>query len=124
MKDIIVKKSKTDKKGVFADRDIKKGEVVLKWKSKKILTKEQVDKLPVSEKRYVSSYTPGEYLFQGIPERYVNHSCDPNTKVKDNSDVAIRDIKKGEEITSDYTKDNLQTHFKCNCGSKNCKGFI
>ncbi|MFH1523177.1 MAG: SET domain-containing protein [Patescibacteria group bacterium] len=123
-KDIIVKKSKTNKKGIFAARNFKKGEVVLKWKSNQTLTKEQVDKLPEPEKHYVSSYTPGEYLLQQEPDRYVNHSCDPNTEVKDNCDVAIRDVKKGEEITSDYLKDNLQMHFKCNCGSKNCKKYI
>ena len=122
---IIIKKSKTNKKGVFAARNFKKSEVVLKWKSNKILTKEQVDKLSKSEKHYVSSYVPGEYLFQQAPERYVNHSCSPNTEVKNNCDIAIKDIKKSEEITSDYTKDhNLQTHFKCHCGSKKCRGFI
>lgn len=37
-----------------------------------------------------------------IPERYVNHSETPNTKPVAKSDVAIRKIKAGEEITSSY----------------------
>ena len=121
---IIVKKSKIEKLGIFAAKNFKKGEVVLKWKSKKTLTKEQVDKLSKAEKHYVSSYVSGEYLFQQAPERYVNHSCNPNTEVKNNCDVAIKDIKKGEEITSDYAKDNLIHHIKCRCSRKECKGFI
>ncbi|PIP76091.1 hypothetical protein CO134_00330 [Candidatus Kuenenbacteria bacterium CG_4_9_14_3_um_filter_39_14] len=65
------------------------------------------------------------FLFiQNPPERYINHSCNPNTEVIDNCDMAIRDIKKGEEITSDYSKDNAVIHFRCNCGSKNCKKSI
>lgn len=120
-KDIIVKKSKLNKKRVFAAHDFRRGEVVLKWKSKRILTKNEVDRLPESERHYVSHYTHGEYLLQQAPERFVNHSCDPNTKVQNNSDVAIRDIKKGEEITSDYSVADIQIHFTCKCGSKNCK---
>ena len=126
MVDTIIKNSKTAGKGVFAARDFKKGEVILEWKSKQILTQDQVDQLPASEKHYVSTYTKNEYLLQQSPEKYVNHSCNPNTRVENRCDVAIKDIKKGEEITSDYSKDNdgTQVQFKCNCGSKDCKGDI
>lgn len=43
MKGIVVKKSKINKKGVFAARDFKKGEAVLKWNSK-ILEKSETKK--------------------------------------------------------------------------------
>ncbi len=124
MTGVITKKSKINKIGVFAAKNFKKGEVALKWNPKKILTKREVDTLPQSKKHYVSNYKSSEYVLQGPLERYVNHSCNPNTEVIDNCDVAIRDIKKGEEITSDYSKDNAVIHFRCNCGSKNCKKFI
>lgn len=124
MADIIVKKSNINNKGCFAARNFKKGEIVLKWKPKQILTKEEYNALSESEKRHTSSYKSGEYVLQAEPERYVNHSCDPNTEVINNCDVAIRDIKKGEEITSDYSKDEAVMHFECKCGSKNCKKFI
>ena len=126
MSEIIVKNSKIKGKGVFTARNFKKGEIILKWKSKQILTQKQVYKLPNSEKHYISTYTQDEYLLQQAPERYVNHSCDPNTKVKNNCDIAVRNIGKDEEITSDYSKDNngIQLHFKCNCGSKNCRENI
>lgn len=38
------------------------------------------------------------------PERYINYSCNSNTIPKDNCDVVICKIRKGEEITSDYSK--------------------
>lgn len=58
------------------------------------------------------------------PEKYVNHSCDPNTEIKNRRDMAMRDIKKGEEITSDYTGQGSSTSFICKCGSEKCRGFI
>ena len=37
MSNVIVKKSKINKKGVFAVKDFKKGEIVLKWNPKIIV---------------------------------------------------------------------------------------
>ena len=57
--------------------------------------------------------------------RFVNHSCDANTTAKNFSDVAKRDISKGEEITADYTEElPSNTYMECKCGSKNCKKII
>ena len=42
--DVIIKKSRIQGKGVFANKDFKKGEIVLRWNPKKI-TKEEADKL-------------------------------------------------------------------------------
>ncbi|MFA6524879.1 MAG: SET domain-containing protein-lysine N-methyltransferase [Patescibacteria group bacterium] len=121
---VIVKESSINNKGVFATRDFKKGEVVLPWQTNTILTMEEVKKLPASERNYIANYAGGKYLHQQEPERYVNHSCDPNTETGDDCDVAIRDIKSGEEITSDYSKAKFNMHFVCNCGSKNCRKYI
>ena len=41
--------------------------------------------------------------------------------------MAIKDIKKGEELTCDYGfsyDENLQAISRCKCGSKNCCGYI
>jgi len=121
---VIVKKSKIQGKGVFATRNIKKGEVVLKWDTSHRLKKTEVNELSEKEKNYVS-YMNGKYVQMQVPEKYVNHSCEPNTHPKNHSDIAIRDIKKGEEITSDYSKESVGgTFLDCKCGSKKCKGRI
>ena len=61
----------------------------------------------------------------GSPARYVNHSCCANTRVVGESDVAGRDIKKGEEITGDYEQESQLEHsFSCNCGAPNCRKLI
>lgn len=62
---------------------------------------------------------------------YVNHSCDPNTRVDFElmSYVAIKNIRKGDEITFSYlsTEYDLASkgeQFTCLCGSKNCVGQV
>ncbi len=123
-KDIIIKKSKIHGKGVFALRDFKKGEVVIKWNISHMLTPEQVEKLPTSEKKYVS-FSGGKYILMQSPAKYTNHLCDANIYVDNFCYVAKRDIKKGEEIGEDYSEDETPGfRMKCNCGSKNCRKII
>ena len=120
--DIIVKKSKIAGKGAFANRDFKKDEVVLNWHPK-LLNKEEL--LNYSDQKEYIYRDKGKVFLMMEPERNINHSCDPNTKAdtKGYCDVVIKNIKKGEEITSDYSGSS-NPDFICNCGSKNCKGFF
>lgn len=56
----------------------------------------------------------------------INHSCSPNSYVKDTRIVAWTCISPGDQITLDYTitETRLAFPFDCNCGSKNCRGRI
>ena len=124
MPDVIVKKSKIEGKGVFAGRHFKKGETVIKWDISRQLSEEEALLVPEGEKRYVA-FSNGKWVLQLSPAKYVNHCCEPNTFVKDFCDIAKRNIKKGEEITSDYAatpEPNMS--MRCNCGSKKCRGTI
>jgi SET domain-containing protein len=122
--DVIVKKSGIHGSGVFAERDFKTGEIVLRWDISNVLPAEDVMRMTEDEKRYIS-YMNGKYIIMQDPEKYVNHSCDANTTAKQFCDIAKRDIKKGEEITANYKEELPQNvHMKCNCGSKNCVGII
>jgi uncharacterized protein len=118
---IEVKDSKIEGLGVFAKHDFKKGEVIFKWKPIKTVTDENRASIPEYERdRYITFLDDETEVLMGIPERYVNHSCDPNTNAIDGADVAVRDIKTGEEITADYKGEHLE--FQCKgCGSPNCK---
>lgn len=114
-----IKESTISGKGLFAKVLIPKGTVVLAWKPK-VLTRQEAKKLPEEEQKHYL-YPDGEkMLWMQPPERYVNHSCEPNTHVEGQSDVASRDIQPGEEITSDYM--DLETeNFTCHCGSEKCR---
>ncbi|MEO6134928.1 MAG: SET domain-containing protein-lysine N-methyltransferase, partial [Ginsengibacter sp.] len=75
---------------------------------------------PVSDQVYILWDTkPADWAPQ-------NHSCDPNTIYAGLNVVAVTDIKKGEELTLDYTSflNNEMETFICNCGTANCKSVI
>jgi len=120
---IEVKKSKIHGKGVFAKRNFEKGEVVLKWNPKKLSLKK--GESPTKEQKKNTISKQGKYYLMQPPERYVNHSCEPNTKMNINKfkDIAIKSIKKGEEITSSYPNIDGEKE-SCRCGSKKCKKFM
>lgn len=117
--------SRVDGLGLFAVRDFKKGDRVLEWNDEnRYYTKEELALLPKELKRYVAFYD-SKYLLIASPERYMNHSCDPNTRTDDSGvDIALRDIARGEEITGDYTNIKTLDGFTCGCGTASCKKII
>jgi len=122
--DVVVKKSKIEGKGVFAARDFKKGDIVVRWDASKELSKEEAENWPENEKKFIAFFG-GKYFLQQPPARFVNHSCEPNTFARGFCDVAARDIRKGEEITADYAKCPAPgMDMRCSCGSKKCRGTI
>lgn len=116
---ITIKASAIDGKGVFATKLIKSGTVILHW-NPKVLTEQEATLLPENEKRNYIYPEADHFLLMQSPERFVNHSCDPNTAVRGRNDIAIRDIQPGEEITSDYL-DFKDTESVCHCGSALCR---
>ena len=74
-------------------------------------------------------FIPPENMdFENMPvEWYMNHSCDGNIGFNDNGDfIALRDIKKGEELSYDYGLAESNPRFKmaCTCGSKKCRKLV
>lgn len=107
MNDITIGKGNLAGKGVYAARDFKKGEIVIKYNLKS-LTKQEFENLPQSEEEFTHTHRETIHLYSE-PERYVNHSDNPNTRqdLENFCDVAARDIAKGEMITTDATKDDI-----------------
>ena len=56
--------------------------------------------------------------------RFINHSCDPTAYVdaKAKKIVAVKPIKRGDEITFNYliSERQIVAPFDCNCGTSNC----
>ena len=107
MSDVVIGKGNLSGKGVYANRDFKKGEVIIKYNLKP-LTKEDYKNLTKSEEMFTHTHLGTTYLYSE-PERYVNHSLKPNTyqDLVKKCDTALRDIEKGEVITTDATKDDV-----------------
>jgi len=128
-----VKKSKLEGGGLFASGDIKKGELIADFTNGlgKIISIDEAEKLykkgfdymlQISDTQF-SAATKEEELEAGD---YLNHSCEPNCGINGKLKVvAMRDIKKGEEITFDYAmSESSEFKMKCNCKSKNCRKVI
>lgn len=60
--------------------------------------------------------------------RFINHSCNPNVFMRrayrQVEYYALRNIRKGEELTCDYGETHHEGQLPCQCGAKNCRGFI
>jgi len=124
VKNVAIKKSKIHEKGVFASRDFKKGDLILEIDDSNIVT--DPAKLTKKQHDYLDYLENGKIVLMKAPERYINHSCDPNTYIKTVDGVrkvfAMRDIWKGDEITFDYSINGYgYGTWECHCRSKNCR---
>ena len=113
---IMLKPSPIQGIGVFAIRDIPKGQrkIFSEDQSEWIkIPKSEIEKLPTSSRFLVENhclyddenYFVPEYGFKMIdPVIYINHSDTPNIiSIDDGNDFeALRDIKEGEELFLDY----------------------
>lgn len=95
--------------GLFADEDIAKGTVI--WKFNEIIDKkidpEILNSLPETAREFILTYAyleNGKYILCCDNDQYTNHSETPNVDtISDPSkSIAVKDIKKGEEILEDY----------------------
>jgi len=116
--------------GLFANRQIKKGEKILTFVGPIVSGKEAERKdLKLYGKSMGNALQIGDdtYIYLEDPGRIANHSCNPNSGIKhDIYLVSLRIINKGEEITYDYSctmDDDLWT-LKCKCGEENCREII
>ncbi len=121
---ITVQSSAINGSGVFAAHCIRSGEVAVKWEDTREISKEEWASLSPEEKKYID-IQGDKVLLIGVPERFINHSCEANTRPGDRCDIASRDIQIGEEITADYSFFYISSgEFQCTCGSQKCRGTI
>lgn len=120
-------------KGIFSNVPIKKDErlavfggYVISIKDEERLSKECEDSgVQITEELVITSKDAVE------DTDFFNHSCNPNAGFHGQIFlVAMRDIKKDEEVTFDYAmvlcrSDSAKPYnMKCLCGASNCRGFI
>lgn len=113
--------------GIFANRNFKRGEAVISFANTLVnKSKASFEAVQVTDKKYLDT----KWL---VPEAFVNHSCNPNTRLdfqpnkKASCYRAIKSIAKNEEITFNYNTtdwDSKKEAFECSCGSKKCYGIV
>lgn len=113
-------------RGVFASSEFSAGEHVLEFFG------DRVDRDTLDDLKHALQVGPRTFLTaSGDIDDFVNHSCEPNTGIRDDANgqvtlFALREIKAGSEITFDYatTQANGFTRMACECGSKSCRKVI
>ncbi len=115
--------------GVFAAREFKPGELVLR----------ATGVVLGYQTRYSIQIDWNQHLDPDPPAKYLNHSCDPNLGVRIGKEnlpefIALRDIQPGEEIAFDYAmseymhypRPNPEEEFDltCHCNAENCRGRL
>jgi uncharacterized protein len=132
------KKSKIQGTGVFALKNIAKGEVVTVFGGF-VVHLNELNKIrdtnPRTHETIVSIgyqiddklvYAPTSHgQFSDV--EYLNHSCEPNCGFISKIDlIAICDIRKGEELTMDYGLciSNKLFEMTCNCNKESCRKKI
>lgn len=140
---IAVRRSSIQGRGVFAVRDIAKGELIVEYLGKR-MTHE------AASNRYDDESVRRHHTFlfsvddelcidggrNGNEARLINHSCTPNAfaEIEDRRIFirALRLIPAGDEVAYDYwystdssyTLNDLKRLYPCRCGTAKCRGTI
>lgn len=136
-----VRESPIHGNGVFAARDIKKGERIIEYLGEKI-SKEESNKRGLEREELAKKTGDGAvYIFELDDNwdidgnfdyndaRFINHACRTNSEsVCEDGHIyvyATRDIEKGEEILYNYgySFEHFFDH-PCKCGFPECVGYI
>jgi SET domain-containing protein len=120
-------------KGVFTCEDIRKGETIHVLGGEIISFDECIERIKSGVENQADSLQVDLEMDMDLDDfsRCINHSCDPSGGLRGVSElVALRDIKKGEEITFDYSATigpNIPADLwtmTCACGTTRCRKTI
>jgi uncharacterized protein len=141
---IEVRKSGVHGKGMYALRDIPRGQILIEYQGRIITWKVALKRHPHDPSQpnhtFYFSLEDGRVIDgndMGNDARWINHACAPNCEADEDEEnnrvwiKALRDIKKGEELFYDYglvidepyTK-KLKAEYQCLCGAKKCRGTM
>lgn len=127
-----IKASRVHAKGLYAKCAIAEDTPIIEYIGDKVTRKQAENSVSGSGCIYWFELNQ-RYLIDGDVDeniaKYINHACDPNCYI----DIikhriwvyALRDIKKGEELSYDYGFERTGWHERpCRCRSEPCFGFI
>jgi len=128
-------------RGVFAARNIRKGETIIEYRGRRTTWDEASETDGEDDDpfhTFLFSLDDGRVIDAGVrgnAARFINHSCAPNCDaVVEHGRIwieTIRDIAPGEELAYDYAYTLEERHtpaakrrFPCHCGAATCRGTI
>ena len=139
---IKVRHSRIHGNGVFAARKIPSGTRLIEYRGKRITEKQAEKRFGQDPENpyhtFFFSLDSGKLIDggdEGNDARWINHSCAPNCEAQEEKGRvyihALRDIRRGEELSYDYgliigerlTK-AVREAYACRCGSDECRGTM
>lgn len=105
--------------GIYATENIPRGTITwVKDQLDRTFTKQELNTLSGANRENLLKYSyrdpKGHYFFCWDLNRFVNHSYEPNSMLTTlGFEIAIRDIRTGDEITNDYGTLNVLEPFQC-----------
>jgi uncharacterized protein len=111
-------------KGLFTKVNFKKGDHIFTWEG--ILKKGRYPCYVGARWLQIEKY---EWIapLRINPGYYINHSCSPNSGIRNSVKiVAMKNIRRGEEVTFDYSTSESENgwYLTCHCKNKNCRRII
>ena len=125
--DVEVRGSPIHGVGVFAKRAFSKGEDLFMFNDERIVDDQHPLDAAKGESAVHCDWFPDHVILMGEPERYLNHSCEPDCFARTDEEgrrwlVAYRDIDEGDELTHDYLIDAFDgDEWDCNCRVAGCR---
>jgi uncharacterized protein len=126
-----VKKSGIDGRGLFATTRIPKGRKFGELAGELISQREATKRARSRQRIAIVEFGDGTALdasVGGNEFRFTNHSCSPNAYIRIIGTrvefYALRDIRRGQEITCDYGETQHEGTRRCTCGSKECRAYL
>ena len=126
MKKFVIRSSGIHNRGMLATKDIRRGELIdyVRGQRRHLYIRSKHDADIGPDWIGVSART---WINPKWPFNYINHSCSPSAGIEGRIRCrALRDIRKGEEITMDYatTEASPFWEMRCLCKQPNCRKVI
>ncbi|MBA2689892.1 MAG: SET domain-containing protein-lysine N-methyltransferase [Burkholderiales bacterium] len=137
-----VKKSPVHGNGVFAIRKIPAETRIVEYKGERITWKQAAKRETGQEDNpyhtFYFSLEDGGVIDAGVrgsDARWINHACEPNCEAREENGrvfiYALRDIRRGEELSYNYSLIIDERHtlalkraYACRCGAGACRGTM
>ncbi len=130
---LTIRKSRIHGRGCFAASVVARGQIITEY------TGEPIDYAEAIRRNNKTSGDYSAYILEvrhdlfldgarsGNPARFINHSCEPNCRVRRWRGrafiVARRRLAAGEELTIDYSYRKALRE-PCGCGARTCRGYM
>ncbi|MEQ1885472.1 MAG: SET domain-containing protein-lysine N-methyltransferase [Bryobacteraceae bacterium] len=122
--------SKIHRYGVYAEENIPANRKVIEYTGERLNRKETKarDRGKYTYLFAVDNYWTLDGAVGGSGAEIINHSCEPNLFARILKGhilyMALRPIKRGEELTIDYNFDIVGDTSPCSCGARKCRGIM